>query len=34
LIAGAGAAYLNGGLLGWEFAFCTLLKIKKVKSGN
>jgi hypothetical protein len=22
MIAGAGAAYLNGGLLGWEFAFC------------
>jgi hypothetical protein len=25
MLAGAGAAYLNGGLLGWEFAFCTLL---------
>lgn len=25
LIAGAGAAYLNGGLGGWEFGFCTLL---------
>ena len=25
LIAGAGAAYLNGGLLGWEFAFCTVM---------
>ncbi len=24
-IAGAGAAYLNGGLLGWEFAFCTVM---------
>jgi hypothetical protein len=22
MIAGAGAAYLNGGLLGWEFVFC------------
>jgi hypothetical protein len=25
MIAGAGAAYLNGGLGIWEFAFCTLL---------
>jgi thiamine transporter ThiT len=25
LIAGAGAAYLNGGLLGWEFAFCNVM---------
>ncbi len=25
LIAGAGAAYLNGGLGGWEFGFCALL---------
>jgi hypothetical protein len=25
MIAGAGAAYLNGGLLGWEFAFCTVI---------
>jgi len=25
MIAGAGAAYLNGGLLGWEFAFCTVM---------
>jgi hypothetical protein len=25
MIAGAGAAYLNGGLLGWEFAFCTVV---------
>lgn len=25
MIAGAGAAYLNGGLLGWEFAFCSLM---------
>ncbi len=25
LIAGAGAAYLNGGLGVWEFAFCALL---------
>lgn len=24
-IAGAGAAYLSGGLGGWEFAFCTLM---------
>jgi hypothetical protein len=24
-IAGAGSAYLNGGLLGWEFAFCTVM---------
>jgi hypothetical protein len=25
MIAGAGAAYLNGGLGGWEFAFCALI---------
>jgi cell division protein FtsW (lipid II flippase) len=25
MIAGAGAAYLNGGLLGWEFAFCNVM---------
>jgi Family of unknown function (DUF6010) len=25
MIAGAGAAYLNGGLLGWEFVFCTMM---------
>jgi len=25
LIAGAGAAYLGGGLGGWEFAFCALM---------
>jgi thiamine transporter ThiT len=25
MIAGAGAAYLNGGLLGWEFVFCTVM---------
>jgi hypothetical protein len=25
LIAGAGAAYLNGGLLGWEFVFCNVM---------
>jgi Family of unknown function (DUF6010) len=25
MIAGAGAAYLNGGLLGLEFAFCTVM---------
>ena len=25
MIAGAGAAYLNGGLLGAEFAFCTVM---------
>lgn len=25
IVAGAGAAYLNGGLGGWEFAFCTLM---------
>jgi hypothetical protein len=25
MVAGAGAAYLNGGLLGWEFAFCTVV---------
>ena len=25
MIAGAGAAYLNGGLMGWEFAFCALI---------
>ncbi len=25
MIAGAGAAYLNGGLGVWEFAFCTLM---------
>jgi Family of unknown function (DUF6010) len=25
MVAGAGAAYLNGGLGLWEFAFCTLL---------
>lgn len=25
MIAGAGSAYLNGGLLGWEFAFCTVM---------
>ncbi len=25
MIAGAGAAYLNGGLLGWEFAFCAVM---------
>lgn len=25
MIAGAGAAYLNGGLLSWEFAFCTMM---------
>jgi hypothetical protein len=25
MLAGAGAAYLNGGLLGWEFAFCTVI---------
>jgi hypothetical protein len=25
MISGAGAAYLNGGLLGWEFAFCTVM---------
>ncbi len=25
MIAGAGAAYLNGGLLGWEFASCTVM---------
>jgi chromate transport protein ChrA len=24
-IAGAGAAYLNGGLLGWEFAFYNVM---------
>ncbi len=25
MIAGGGAAYLNGGLGGWEFAFCALI---------
>jgi len=25
MIAGAGAAYLNGGFGGWEFAFCVLI---------
>jgi len=25
IIAGAGAAYLNGGLGAWEFAFCALV---------
>ena len=25
VIAGAGAAYLNGGLGGWEFVFCALI---------
>lgn len=25
VVAGAGAAYLNGGLGGWEFAFCALI---------
>jgi hypothetical protein len=25
VVAGAGAAYLSGGLGGWEFAFCTLM---------
>jgi len=25
MMAGAGAAYLNGGLGPWEFAFCTLI---------
>lgn len=25
MISGAGAAYLSGGLGGWEFVFCTLL---------
>ena len=25
MIAGAGAAYLNGGLMGWEFVFCTII---------
>jgi|SRR5579871_682168 len=25
LVAGAGAAYLNGGLMGWEFAFCAVI---------
>jgi Family of unknown function (DUF6010) len=25
MIAGAGAAYLNRGLLSWEFAFCTMI---------
>jgi Family of unknown function (DUF6010) len=25
MIAGAGAAYLNGGLGGWEFVFCAVL---------
>ncbi len=25
MVAGAGAAYLNGGLGGWEFAFCALI---------
>ena len=27
MIAGAGAAYLNGGLGGWEFGFCGLLTL-------
>jgi len=27
MIAGAGAAYLNGGLMGWEFAFCALITV-------
>jgi Family of unknown function (DUF6010) len=25
MVAGAGAAYLNGGLLGWEFVFCAVM---------
>jgi Family of unknown function (DUF6010) len=25
MISGAGAAYLNSGLLGWEFAFCIVM---------
>ena len=25
MVAGAGAAYLNGGLMGWEFAFCAMI---------
>ena len=25
IVAGSGAAYLSGGLGGWEFAFCTLM---------
>jgi hypothetical protein len=25
IIAGAGAAYLNGGLMEWEFVFCTIM---------
>src|SRR5260370_16266140 len=25
VVAGAGAAYLNGGLGGWEFAFCAVI---------
>jgi Family of unknown function (DUF6010) len=25
MISGAGAAYLNGGMLGWEFAFCAVM---------
>ena len=27
ILAGAGAAYLNGGLGVWEFAFCTLMTV-------
>lgn len=25
MMAGAGAAYLNGGFAGWEFSFCALI---------
>lgn len=25
MVAGAGAAYLNGGLMGWEFIFCSVM---------
>ncbi|XZF15537.1 DUF6010 family protein [Chitinophagaceae bacterium MMS25-I14] len=35
IIAGAGAAYLSGGLGGWEFAFCALMSVVAYKGlGN